>query len=290
MVEMINAKKITKTWDGSLIGVWKGKLMEGEWYGDKIHWSDNGTWSGDGRWEGEDLFGKWKVKGGKWWSNGGDTGRGGWKGSGTGEVDSTIVEFKNSVAGILVAILVAGTSTILNIVSGPLNASSGLGWITRTLNIFISLLLILGVIESKQRGKWELSGTWEDKEEYRILYIKKGDFKLGYHKGDLYESNFNWEDVPGKDSKRFMDFLKRGYGFDWVKKAEINKTDDGKMIRVSTEKNSLSLRLDDMKNEVNLIIDDGIPGRTKDFSMKIENSKLNIEKCVGSIKMFGGNV
>jgi hypothetical protein len=84
---------------------------------------------------------------------------------------------------------------------------------------------------------------------------------------------FSWDDVPGNDNERFVEFLKQKYSIDWVTTAKIEKIDDGKAIIVSSEKNSLSLRLNDEKTKVNLKIDDG---RLDELSAKTENSKLNI--------------
>ncbi len=88
---------------------------------------------------------------------------------------------------------------------------------------------------------------------------------------------FSWDDVPGNDSGRLIDFLRQSFDIDWVKTAKIEKIDGGKTIRVSTGKNSLSLRLNDEKNEVHLTIDDG---RTNEFiamiNGQIKNGKLNV--------------
>ena len=84
---------------------------------------------------------------------------------------------------------------------------------------------------------------------------------------------FSWEDVPGNDSIKLIDFLKHDFYNDWINTPTIKKVDYGKTIRVSTEKNSLSLSLNDEKTRVNLKIDDG---RTDEFIVKAENGKLNI--------------
>jgi len=55
---------------------------------------------------------------------------------------------------------------------------------------------------------------------------------------------FSWDEIPGNDSGKLRDFLEQKYNIDWVKMAKIEKIDDGKTIRVSIEKNYLSLSLD----------------------------------------------
>ncbi len=84
---------------------------------------------------------------------------------------------------------------------------------------------------------------------------------------------FSWDEIPGKDSGRVIEFLAQKFGIDWIKIAKIEKIDNDKTIKVSTEKNSLSLKLKDEKTEVILEIDDG---RTNKSIAKMENDKLNI--------------
>lgn len=86
---------------------------------------------------------------------------------------------------------------------------------------------------------------------------------------------FCWDEIPGNDSVRLINFLKQNYSIDWVKTGKIEKIDDGKIIRVSVEKNYLSLSLNNEKTKVDLKIDDG---RTDEFIVKTENGKLNIYK------------
>lgn len=84
---------------------------------------------------------------------------------------------------------------------------------------------------------------------------------------------FGWDEIPGNDNGKLVEFLRPMYDIDWVKTAKIEKIDDGRTINVSTEKNSLSLRLNYEKTKVNLKIDDS---RTFELNARTENSKLNI--------------
>ncbi len=86
---------------------------------------------------------------------------------------------------------------------------------------------------------------------------------------------FSWDDIPGKDTEMFIKFLKHKFSIDWITTELIEKIDDDKTIKVSTEMNSLSLRLNNEKTKVNLQIDDD---RTDEFIVKTENGKLNIYK------------
>jgi len=83
---------------------------------------------------------------------------------------------------------------------------------------------------------------------------------------------FNWDNVPGKDDGRLIQFLEQKYGVDWIRSAKIEKFDNNE-IRVFTEKNSLSLKLDNENTKVTLSINNI---KTDEFIVKTENSKLNI--------------
>jgi phage tail-like protein len=87
---------------------------------------------------------------------------------------------------------------------------------------------------------------------------------------------FSWDNVPGTDSVKLIEFLKKNFCIDWIKAVEIEKTDDNKTIRVFTQNNSISLKLNDEKTIVTLKIDDN---RADEFIAKIENGKLNIYHC-----------
>lgn len=87
---------------------------------------------------------------------------------------------------------------------------------------------------------------------------------------------FNWDNVPGKDDGKLIQFLEQKYGVDWIRSAKIEKIDNNQ-IRVYTEKNSLSLRLDNENTKVTLSINNI---KTDEFIVKTENSKLNIYKDV----------
>jgi hypothetical protein len=89
---------------------------------------------------------------------------------------------------------------------------------------------------------------------------------------------FNWENVPGKDNGRLVEYLEQKYGVDWVRTAKVEKIDNTQ-IKISTEKNSLSLKLE--KTKVILTIN-GI--KTDEFIVKTENSKVNIYTDVAQEK------
>ncbi len=94
---------------------------------------------------------------------------------------------------------------------------------------------------------------------------------------------FSWDKIPGNDNGKLLEFLGKKYGIYWVKTVTIDKIDDVRTINVSTEKNSLSLRLNNEKTKVNVKIDDG---RTFELNAKTENSKLNIYEEENNLNIY----
>lgn len=100
------------------------------------------------------------------------------------------------------------------------------------------------------------------------------DQKICYIMKIKREPLFSWDDVPGKDSERFLGFVKEEVGISClVSTAKIEKVDNGSSIILKTEKNYLSLGLNDEKTRVNLKSDNG---RSAEFKAKNVNGKLNI--------------
>ncbi|MFZ3169060.1 MAG: hypothetical protein WA130_15715 [Candidatus Methanoperedens sp.] len=94
---------------------------------------------------------------------------------------------------------------------------------------------------------------------------------------------FNWENVPGKDNGRLIEYLEQKYGVDWVRTAKIEKIGNNE-IRIATEKNFLSLILNNQKTNVILKINNV---RTDEFSVKIENGNVNIYKDTQQVTRKG---
>ncbi len=83
---------------------------------------------------------------------------------------------------------------------------------------------------------------------------------------------FCWDNIPGSDNEKLIEFLKQKFGIEW-KKVTIEKTDDNKTIRIFNDNNSLSLILDDEKSKVTIEIDDF---RRSELITKMENDMLSI--------------
>lgn len=120
----------------------------------------------------------------------------------------------------------------------------------------------------------------QDFDDFHIDYTKlsmlEGNKYIDYivtdHKVHVRDM-FSWNEIPGNDTNKFIEFLRQNFDINWVKTAKIDKIDGDMTIKVSSENNSLSLKLNNEKNKVTLTIDDG---RTDEFIAKTENGKLNI--------------
>ncbi len=84
---------------------------------------------------------------------------------------------------------------------------------------------------------------------------------------------FSWTKVPGTDDDRLKEYLGKRYNIDWIYRAGIVKSEDGKTIDISQEDSILSLALNDDESEVLLKIDNIT---TDKFIAKMENGNLNI--------------
>ncbi len=84
---------------------------------------------------------------------------------------------------------------------------------------------------------------------------------------------FCWDEIPGKDSIKLIEFLERDFGINWVKKESIEKSNDGRTISFSEGTNSLFLRLNNQKTRAILKINDV---RAYELVVKIENGMLNL--------------
>jgi predicted amidophosphoribosyltransferase len=90
---------------------------------------------------------------------------------------------------------------------------------------------------------------------------------------DKGKKMFSWDKIPGMDNVIFIDFLTQRFGIDWAKDAKIEKINNDKTIKLSTETNFLSLKLNEKETEVILEIGDVL---TDKFKAKWENDELNI--------------
>jgi len=84
---------------------------------------------------------------------------------------------------------------------------------------------------------------------------------------------FNWDDVPGKHSKRFLKFLEEDLKISWVKNTKIKKTNDNKTIKLMHKEDSITLELNKKGNKI-IIETNG--GETYEYTLEIEDGKLKV--------------
>jgi hypothetical protein len=88
---------------------------------------------------------------------------------------------------------------------------------------------------------------------------------------------FNWDNVPG--SERLIKILKDDFGIDWVKEAEITKSDDKKVIQISNDKHIARIVLDEDDEKARLTINNN--DKNLELMVKRQNGKLNVYKrCI----------
>jgi hypothetical protein len=89
------------------------------------------------------------------------------------------------------------------------------------------------------------------------------------------EIAFSWDEITGDDCPRFRDFIFQNFNLEWVnnKRETMSISKDSVTIKIYNDRNFLSLKLNDNKNEAILDIDD-----IKHFKLRamIENNRLNV--------------
>ena len=86
---------------------------------------------------------------------------------------------------------------------------------------------------------------------------------------------FNLNEVPGNDSEKLLEHLEQNCGIDWAKTANIEKINNGKVVKVSTDTNNLTLKLNDEKTRLYLNINGG---QTDEFIVKMKDGELKTYK------------
>lgn len=145
--------------------------------------------------------------------------------------------------------------------------------------VFSIILLTFGQINNPPN--W-INNDWFKFLKYAVSFFTIALGILGMIRcaGDMiWESHvikgkplFNWDNVPGNDSKKLIRFLRCDLDIGWAKDAEICKSDDGKTISISIGENSAEITIDKRQEKATLKINDGAPHYLK---VKKENDKLN---------------
>lgn len=106
--------------------------------------------------------------------------------------------------------------------------------------------------------------------EFAIYNLKKQIVKENFLE---YEYLFSWENVPGIDSQRLINFFQKIQFLEWVQNPTIEKSVDGKEIKIFEGNNSCSLKLNEEKTNAILKIADS---KNYEFLVKKENNNLKI--------------
>ena len=86
---------------------------------------------------------------------------------------------------------------------------------------------------------------------------------------------FRWDEIPGEDTERFIGFLVKDFGADWARNANVDKSDDGSAIYISSENHYLSMKVNSEKTRAILTVDFG---RGHEFIIRTEKGRLKIFK------------
>jgi hypothetical protein len=87
------------------------------------------------------------------------------------------------------------------------------------------------------------------------------------------KNGFIWDEIPGQGNEQLKEFLTRNTGIKLTKNAKIKKFDNDATIQVSTDKNTISLKLNNKKTEVIMDVDNEQANR---FIGTNEKDGLNI--------------
>ena len=134
--------------------------------------------------------------------------------------------------------------------------------------------------EPVQQEPANLSPTTLPPREENIPEIKVTSFSSIYAHDNLEKVDeylFSWDNVPGSENQRLINYLTNDLGISWAKNSNIIKTDDNKTIRVFTSKlHSLELTLENNNSTVRTTSDfDYSSGY---LNIKEENGKLCVYK------------
>jgi DNA polymerase III delta prime subunit len=72
---------------------------------------------------------------------------------------------------------------------------------------------------------------------------------------------FSWDEIPGNDNIKLIEYLKQNFGINWARKEKIDKKSDNKTIKISDENKSISFEL--KKEQEFLFSWNEIPGNDK---------------------------
>ncbi len=89
--------------------------------------------------------------------------------------------------------------------------------------------------------------------------------------------SFCWDEIPGNDNEKLLDFINQKFTIDWKKPIKIEKIDNNSTIKVYDEKNVILFRLNIEQNGINIEIKNELSYK---LIAKRENGKLNIYSII----------
>ncbi len=138
-----------------------------------------------------------------------------------------------------------------------------------------------GTFETWSRGYW--SNLSYKKPYFRVI-TNYSEWNIFLEEQEYFLYLFTWDEIPGKDDARLIEFLNGKYNIYWLKTATIEKTDNNRTIKVFSGNNSLYLILNDEETKVDIKIDDD---RTDELIAKTKNSKRSIFYPRGRLRLEG---
>ena len=115
-----------------------------------------------------------------------------------------------------------------------------------------------------------------------VVFKEQARFYGSQIKGNSFFNSaylFSWDEILDGDNEKLIEFLKLNYAISLVT-PDIEKSDDGATIKVTSKNNQIVLVLYNEESKVILTTDN----KTEEFIAKTENKKLNIYKSTN----FGG--
>jgi len=115
-----------------------------------------------------------------------------------------------------------------------------------------------------------------------VVFKEQARFYGSQIKGNSFFNSaylFSWDEILDGDNEKLIEFLKLNYAISLVT-PDIEKSDDGATIKVTSKNNQIVLVLYNEESKVILTTDN----KTEEFIAKTENKKLNIYKST----TFGG--
>jgi CRISPR/Cas system CMR subunit Cmr6 (Cas7 group RAMP superfamily) len=110
----------------------------------------------------------------------------------------------------------------------------------------------LALMFGDEKGEGELNGLAGYLDNAKLLFICWNEFQ---------------------ENDKFIEFLEHYFCLDWIRSSTFNRLDDGRTIKFSHEKHSLSLVLDNDKTKAVLTIDNK---KIREFIVKVEKEKIGI--------------